>query len=332
MNLKYLKFLTLLLLFIISCNNEDDNNNTDDDDILNDTTLVIDVEKANFTTSGVTITEIDCTLSDGTETKCYQITTTSLATDHDMGPWCPSTITDSDEAGGIWLDNGEVYNVDGEFIKNLAEFYGDSNWKMYDEDGNVYVTDTQEKCEGAARPDVDVDLYGNSCVECLASYYTNLSQTWVIPITPVAQTSPISFGGGGGPMNGAPSTRGIALNGIEFSASAPVDDILSAYTIAPFDDAGGHINEHQGYHYHAATEGIEARHTIAQDDEHTDLIGYAMDGFPIYASDWSNGNEPTDLDECRGHYDDVRGYHYHVDYAGENNFIDCLKGAYVADY
>lgn len=28
-----------------------------------------------------------------------------------------------------------------------------------------------------------------------------------------------------------------------------------------------------------------------------------------------DGEEPTDLDQCRGHYDETRGYHYHVDAA-----------------
>ena len=39
----------------------------------------------------------------------------------------------------------------------------------------------------------------------------------------------------------------------------------------------------------------------------------------------------TDLDETRGHQDDVRGYHYHVDYAGTNNFINGLRGVYALD-
>jgi hypothetical protein len=43
----------------------------------------------------------------------------------------------------------------------------------------------------------------------------------------------------------------------------------------------------------------------------------------------STGAEPKDLDECRGHSDNTRGYHYHVDKAGANNFINCLKGAYA---
>ena len=54
-----------------------------------------------------------------------------------------------------------------------------------------------------------------------------------------------------------------------------------------------------------------------------------MDGHGIYEMSDEEGNEPTDLDDCRGHSDDIRGYHYHVDAAGNNNFINCLQGAYV---
>lgn len=334
--MKYLNRLPLYLLLTFiafSCSSDDDGtdvvDNTDIVVVVVDSD-VISVDESNFT-SGLTITTIPCTLSDGTSGDCYKIETASVATDHDMGPWCPSTINDDEEAGGIWLDEGEVYNVDGEFIKNLATFYGDDIWKMYDENDNVFITDTEDDCTNAADPSVTFEEYGNYCVECAPEYLTNLTQTWVIPVTPVAQDEPYQLDSMDRNST-VPSTRGVALNGMEFSASAPVDNILAAYTIAPFDDAGGHINVHQGYHYHAATEGIEARHTITQDDSHSKLIGYAMDGFGIYSSDFSNDNEPADLDDCRGHSDDTRGYHYHVDYAGNNNFIDCLKGAYVVDY
>jgi hypothetical protein len=61
------------------------------------------------------------------------------------------------------------------------------------------------------------------------------------------------------------------------------------------------------------------------------MIGYALDGHAIYAHLNKDGTEPTGLDACRGHNDDTRGYHYHVDYAGKNNFINCLYGAYVSN-
>jgi len=278
-----------------------------------------------------------------------------------MGPWCPTNITDSAAAGGIWLDDGQVHDVDGAFIKGLGDFYKDPEWKMYDADGKIFVTETEEDCINAANPNVGEE-YKNFCVECLPSYITKISKTYMIPVIPVYKTEPIAYmrsrGGGGGPErggpprgdrpasgdrpprgagppdrggrdgggDGAPSARGIALNGVEFSAPAPVNNILGAYTIAPFDDAGGHINVHQGYHYHTAT-GVS--YSVAQQDGHAPLIGYAMDGHGIFSRLDIKGKEPKDLDDCRGHYDNVRGYHYHVDAAGNNNFINCIHGAFA---
>ncbi|WP_397363154.1 YHYH protein [Olleya sp. R77988] len=326
--------ITLLLLAIlfgfVACNNDDDSTTSDDSDSETDTSTVVDVNSSYFTTTdgSVTITTVPCTLSDGTSTDCYQIVTSSIPTDHVVGPWCPDNISDDASAGGIWLEGGEVYDVDGAFVQNMATFYNDTTWQMYDANGDIYVTETEDDCINAANPNVGT-AYENFCVECLPTYVTDLTQTWLIPITPIAQANAALFATGpGGPGNTAPSTRGIALNGIEFSAPAPVDNILGAYTLAPFDDAGGHINVNQGYYYHAAT-GLSTK--IEQTDGHSALIGYALDGHGIHEHLDANGNEYTDLDTLLGHTDDTRGYHYHVDYAGNNNFINGLKGAYVVN-
>jgi hypothetical protein len=105
-----------------------------------------------------------------------------------------------------------------------------------------------------------------------------------------------------------------------------VNAILKAYTLAPFDDAGGHINLGAGYHYHAAT-GKSTK--MVQADGHAAMIGYALDGYGIYERLSVAGTEYSDLDVSRGHYDKTRGYHYHVDKAGANNFINSLAGAYA---
>ena len=55
-----------------------------------------------------------------------------------------------------------------------------------------------------------------------------------------------------------------------------------------------------------------------------------MPCFAIYALLDKDGNMPTDLDECGGHYDDERGYHYHADASGDNQIIKCLHG--IAGY
>ncbi len=309
-------FLLSLLIFSCSCNKEVDTT----------VDVIKDVDPTLFVSTGLAqaITIVPCTLSDGTTTDCYEIVTNVIATDHNMGPWCPSNISDDASAGGIWLEGGQVYDVDGAFVQNMATFYSDNTWHMYDTNGDIYKTTTQQECADAANPNVGV-AYQNYCVECLPSYIANMTQTYTIPVTPVKLTTTTSFAMGPGGGN-APSSRGLALNGVVFDAPAPTDAILGAYTLAPFDDAGGHINLNAGYHYHAAT-GLSTK--ITQSDGHAALIGYAMDGHAMYERLDANGDEPTDLDACRGHYDDTRGYHYHVAAAGTNSFIDCLYGAYA---
>ncbi|MFK7908376.1 MAG: YHYH protein [Chitinophagales bacterium] len=300
--------------------------NTDTDET-GTATVVKDVDASLFLTDGTnfTITTVDCTLSDGTTTTCYQIVSNGVPSDHNMGPWCPENISDGAEAGGIWLEGGEVHDVDGAFIQNMATFYNDNTWKMYDADGNIYTTETEDDCANAANPNVGAE-YQNFCVECLPSYVTDLTQTYTIPVTPVRLANSVNFGGMGPGQSGGPTVRGLAFNGVRYDAPAPTSAILGAYTLAPFDDAGGHINLAAGYHYHAAT-GLTTQ--IAQSDGHSAMIGYAMDGHGIYERLDADGNEPTGLDDCRGHYDDVRGYHYHMDAPGNNNFLNCLGGAYA---
>ncbi len=290
---------------------------------IDDTDIVVDVDPDLFLSASTTVTTVACTLSDGTTTTCYQIVSKSTPSDHQVGPWCPDNISDGAEAGGIWLEGGEVYDVDGAFIAGLATFYNDTKWKMYDANGDIYTTDTKEECAAAANPNVGAE-YANFCVECLPSYVSDITQTYLLPVTPVRKTTSTSFGTG--PMSSGPAVRGLAFNGIRYDAPAPTDAILGAYTLAPFDDAGGHINLNAGYHYHAAT-GLSTN--VAQTDGHAPQIGYAIDGHPLHAQLNTDGNEPTDLDGCRGHYDDLRGYHYHVAAPGTNSFLSCIAGAYA---
>lgn len=266
-------------------------------------------------------TIVDCTLSDGTETTCYEIVTVGVPADAAVGPFCPANISSTSDEAGIWLDGtGIVYEANGDFILDLPNIYGDSNWQLYDVDtGDVNITDTQEACELAANPNVD-EAYQNYCVECSLDYVDGgLSQTFTIPVTPVPADT-----------TGQLSQQvGISLNGIQLAAPAPVANILAAYTIAAFDDCGGHVNPNEGYHYHAATGCTEASGAV-EADGHASLLGYALDGYGIYGELDSDGNATDGLDQCRGISDDIRGYHYHAASAGDNMFIGCFTGKTVA--
>ncbi|EDM45468.1 hypothetical protein SCB49_06662 [unidentified eubacterium SCB49] len=275
---------------------------------------VVSVNTANFISEnildGIKKQKVEL---NGIETLCYVFKTNSRATEHEMGPWCPRHIEDGMEAAGIWFKDDKVYDVSGHFIANLNEFYSDEQWKLYREDGSIRVTDTEEGCLAAAKPDVE-EKYNNYCVECLPDYFKEQETTFVIPVTPTYLKTPQSFGRGG---------IGVALNGVKYDPAAPLHAILAAHTIAPLDDHGGHVNPHGGYHYHAVTGSTKK---VSQEDIHADLIGYAIDGFAIYSLTDKNGNKPEDLDECGGHFDDIRGYHYHAGEPGKNEIIKCLHG------
>jgi len=124
-------------------------------------------------------------------------------------------------------------------------------------------------------------------------------------------------------------SNGIETRCYQFEViGEPLDHTPGPYTNAAFDDCGGHVNPNDGYHYHAATGCTESSDT--QVDGHASLLGYAMDGYGIYGMLDSDGNETEGLDECRGHSDETRGYHYHAASAGENMFIGCFTGKTVA--
>jgi hypothetical protein len=266
------------------------------------------------------ITEEACTLSSGVETTCWRVEFQGAPSDHEVGPFCPRSIDDGPESAGIWIESGDVYDVDGAFIVGLADFYNDPEWQLYDEvTGLVNVTDSEASCSAAARPDVDPQ-YNNYCVECSLDYVDGgIATTVLIPKVPVPIDTPLEIRGA--------ALVGVALNGVAFDPPAPVQAILGAHTIAAFDDCGGHVNLIAGYHYHAAT-GCSKE--VASDDGHAARIGYALDGYAITARVNEDGEEPADLDECRGHTDAVRGYHYHVAYAGENLFVGCFHGDIAA--
>lgn len=265
------------------------------------------------------VTIVDCTLNGGAETSCYSMTITGYPASYDVGPFCPTSTSDTAESGGIWFDGTGLYDIDGEFILSLATLYDDDNWLMYDADGNVMVTETAEEFEGAARPDVDEALQ-NHCVEGRLEWLPDgepITSTVVIPVTPIAADNASQPNG----------NSGVTLDGVVIAEAAPVAAILSAYTIAAFDDCGGHFNPFEGYHLHGAVGCSENGETV---DSETPIFGYAMDGYPVHSPLDDDALAAADLDECNGHTTEEAGYHYHANSAEQNNVISCLVGQSVA--
>lgn len=292
---------------------------TDEVSISVDDVSVQDViDKFELASMTATPSAVSCTLSDGTASTCLSLTLdVEPGGNYTIGPWCPRNIADTAADGGIWLENSEVNDVDGAFIENLATFYNDSNWQMFDPTtGDINYTETAEECDAAARPQVDPALQ-NHCVECRIAFLdAGITQSYLIPLSPSQASSSTSLRDAGG--------VGIAYSGILFDQAAPVEAILSAYTIAPFDDCGGHVNPVVGYHMHAVTDDCLAEYS--ENPAHAAQIGLALDGYAMYERLDPDGTEPSDLDSCRGHTTEAEGYHYHVGAAGSNEILPCLSG------
>lgn len=279
------------------------------------------VVAANFKDGSLSepIAEEACTLTNGDETTCYRITITGTPVDTKIGPFCPTTTSTSAADAGIWLDGSKVYDVDGAFILDLSTIYGDAKWKLYDDTGKVNVTDTKEAFQGAAKPDVEEE-YKYHCVE--GTYeWTDTGKavpiSILVPVNPVKTSSSTTTQG---------ADLGVTLNGLVIAASAPVDAILGAYTIAAFDDCGGHFNPIEGYHMHAYTncEGATYRAKIIDPDAETSLVGYALDGVAVFAP--LAANTTIELDECNGRTTEADGYHYYAQTAEKNRIIKCFTG------
>ena len=263
---------------------------------------------------------VDCTLSGGTKTTCYRITIAGAPADPDTspeGPFCPPTIKSGAEEGGTWIDGkGTVYDVDGKFIENLATLYKDKEWQMYNvKTGKVTIITSARGCEVAGNPR-PIPGFNNFCLECpLEEIGGGIHKTVLIPTTPVPAAKPTEIRGR--------SNTGVTLNGVLLGPPAPLAMILSSHSLGVFDDCGAHANPHEGYHYHAANGCSELG---IQKDGHSPMIGYALDGYAIYAKKDKSTVEAIGLDECGGETDDVRGYHYHASAPGKNQIFGCYMG------
>jgi len=109
---------------------------------------------------------------------------------------------------------------------------------------------------------------------------------------------------------------GIAKNGVPiFNGLDAGNRDAVAWEVQ--DRCAGHPQQSGQYHYHSIppclNEGESAK-------KHSRLVGWALDGFPIYGENGENGEELSndDLDVCHGHThkvkldgEKVRSYHYH---------------------
>ena len=145
------------------------------------------------------------------------------------------------------------------------------------------------------------------------SYIQEHNDTYYLPINPKKNPSAISMNDrdANGALNMGPV--GIAVNGVVFYN--PFDaGMTDASNI--MDRCCGHPSPDNRYHYHKYPVCVNTPF-VDKGETHSPIIGFALDGFPVYGPYESDGVMAKDvstnpLDAFNAHYDDVRGWHYHV--------------------
>lgn len=159
----------------------------------------------------------------------------------------------------------------------------------------------------AVFPDVTRSLDGNP------HHIREQDQTFYLPLEPQVnpQHQPMLDYNSRNAMN--PGPIGVACNGVVFFDPYDADSVDALWRL---DRCCGHPSPMQQYHYHKYPVCVK---TPWLDDGtgHSPLIGFALDGFPLYGPYESAGIMAKDdasnpLNQFNLHEDAARGAHYHV--------------------
>lgn len=102
---------------------------------------------------------------------------------------------------------------------------------------------------------------------------------------------------------------GVALNSVPLYNQYAAGNTALDSEIVSFDRFNGHPQQSGQYHYHFEP--------VAISSNGSELIGFLLDGFPVYGRKDKDGSTPTNLDSAHGHFgvtDDYPNgtYHYHI--------------------
>ncbi len=264
-------------------------------------------------------TLVDCTLTDGTQTQCYQVS--FGANPVEDGPYCPETIS---EVGGVGFYDGAT-NPGFQALKaDLWNAMEADGYDIVDADGNVSVANPG--AGGGVSP---------ACLQ--ATPDDDLTLTYLIPAVPSLLSTPDAIG--------EVEFIGFSLEGVPFAGNPPSVVATGGGrpggggNIPAIGGCGGHIDPRGYLHWHLGPEeansvldanGIfDVRCTTVAQSTRA-LVGFAKDGYPIYASQ-DAGGLPTDLDDCGGHVSATADYadgvyHYHVSATDAPNVPSCVVG------
>ena len=152
------------------------------------------------------------------------------------------------------------------------------------------------------------------------------------PLVPTASSNPAAtqIGPIGVAVSGALFFNPFEAEGDSTPANAS-DETIDG--VSRIDSCGGQpLADGSSYHYHGIPTCISEALDIP--GEHSAIIGFLFDGFPIYGPQDLGGVPPIDLDACNGHFGPTPDfaedtYHYHVTTDG-NHISECFAGFAIA--
>lgn len=146
------------------------------------------------------------------------------------------------------------------------------------------------------------------------SYIQEQANTWYIPLEPRPATGAIAMDANNSNEALPMGAIGVATNGVIFFN--PFDHINETDAVWRLDRCCGHPSPRNQYHYHKYPVCVKTPWSDEGED-HSSLIGFAFDGFPVYGPYEAKGLLAKDdtqnrLNDFNLHTDDQRGPHYHV--------------------
>jgi hypothetical protein len=293
---------------------------------------------------------VSCTLENGSETTCYELTFSANGVgdtegNGTIGPYCPEYITTPRNESGVGIYDGTT-DPGFQSLVDAAIAMDTDGYDIVDDDGFINFNDL------TTTTDQDLSY-------CLSAVFdSTLEITYLVPVTPEVRSEPYTV-----PTVGS---FGIGISGVPFKGNPPSVTTAEAGiggtgsgNIPALDLCGGHADPAGYYHWHFIPQSMntvlasdEYDYTAQYDmscsnsnvafDEPSAFAGIAKDGYPIYAAFDSvdsvdtTPSEVADLDECNGHThatsefpDGV--YHYHALENGAPNIPSCLTGSFVSN-
>lgn len=271
---------------------------------------------------------------------CCLVTTEAFAHQHEYSELLgDGKISSQPQAGYIWSCQ-QNFNENAPGAGNPGPWMRDGKWFPSEKPHvsgdvawpNASISITLESGNRVIRannlPSHTTGVYPIQSTDPVSAYDRNPSsisaQTILLtlPANPAVAAQPSCVGMG---MIGFALTGTAIFNGFDAGGrDAAAHELL--------DKCDGHPQQDGQYHYHSFSACM--KDASGRTGHHSDLVGYALDGFGIFGPIGESGEElqDSDLDACHGHTHKVMWdgkmqsiYHYHMTHEFPYS-IGCFRG------